>query len=109
MTFDSYRAERLPDLPRTRNQTRWEKETSDAIMMFMRGAERHRPLLLSIVVQGRAKWRETAGRVWRGLLINDEILDSIYFYFVMQAGPNPAAQLATLLELHLDGHHGSGD
>jgi hypothetical protein len=65
-------------------------------MFFMRAAERNRPLLLSIVVDGIDKWRKTAGGVWRGLLIDRDILDSIFRYFVAQAGPNPAQQLLIL-------------
>jgi hypothetical protein len=65
-------------------------------MIFMRRVERERPLLLMIVVDGIDKWLKTAGTVWRGLLINKEILTSIYRYFVLQAGPNPAEQLLIL-------------
>jgi hypothetical protein len=59
--------------------------------------ERNRVLLLSIVVDGVDQWRKIAGTVWRGLLIDNEILDSIYRYFVAQAGVNPAAQLLVLI------------
>ncbi len=82
----------LPDLPDAGYSTRRQKETSDAIMFFMRGVERNRPLLLAIVIDGIDKWRKTAGTVWRGLLIDRDVLDSIFRYFVLQAGPNPAQQ-----------------
>lgn len=93
---DPLAASRLPDLPDAGFATRRQKETSDAIMFFMRAAERNRPLLLSIVVDGIDKWRKTAGGVWKGLLIDRDILDSIFRYFVVQAGPNPAEQLLIL-------------
>src|SRR5262245_50577613 len=89
-------ASRLPDLPHAGYASRRQKETSDAIMFFMRQVERNRWLLLSIVVDGIDKWRKTAGTVWKGLLINQEILDSIFRYFIVQAGPNPAEQLLIL-------------
>ncbi len=65
-------------------------------MFFMRGVERNRPLLLAIVIDGIDKWRKTAGTVWKGLLIDRDVLDSIFRYFVLQAGPNPAQQLLIL-------------
>ncbi len=86
----------LPDLPDAGYSTRRQKEASDAIMFFMRGVERDRFLLLSIVIDGIDKWRKTAGGVWRGLLIDRDILDSIFRYFVAQAGVNPAQQLLIL-------------
>lgn len=86
----------LPDIPDAGYASQRQKQASDAIMIFMRKAERNRVLLLSIVVDGIEKWRKTAGSVWRGLLIDREILDSIFRYFVMQAGPNPAQQLLIL-------------
>lgn len=93
---NSLSASRLPDLPNAGYASQRQKETTDAIMFFMRAAERNRPLLLSIVVDGPDKWRKTAGSVWRGLLIDRDILDSVFRYFVAQAGPNPAEQLLIL-------------
>lgn len=95
--MDPLSASRLPDLPDAGYATRRQKETSDAIMIFMRGVERNRMLLLAIVVDGIDKWRSTAGSVWRGLLIDRELLDSIFRYFVLQAGVNPAEQLLILM------------
>jgi len=96
---DEFSSERLPDLPNAGYSTRREKLTTDAIMYFMRGVERNRPLLLDIVLDGRAKFRRVAGHTWRGLLINTELLDSIYAYFVLQAGPQPEAQREALKSL----------
>jgi hypothetical protein len=86
----------LPDLPSAGYLTRRQRETSDAIMIFMRGVERDRPLLLSIVLDGLETWLKTAGTVWRGLLIDKDVLTSIFRYFELQAGPNPAEQLLIL-------------
>jgi len=94
--MDPLSASRLPDLPNAGYASKRQKETSDAIMFFMRMVERNRALLLMIVVDGIDKWLRTAGTVWRGLLIDKEILTSIYRYFVLQAGPNPAEQLLIL-------------
>lgn len=71
-------------------------------MFFLRGVERNRPLLLSIVVDGVQKWRKTAGKAWdlnragRSTAITTELLDNIFRYMVMLAGPNPAEQLLIL-------------
>jgi hypothetical protein len=66
-------------------------------MEFMRKTERDRILLLSIVVDGIERWRKTGGTAWKGLLIDRELLDAIFRYFVVQAGVNPAEQLLILL------------
>ncbi len=87
----------LPDLPNAGYATKRQRETSDAVMVFMRAVERDRVLLLSIVVDGLEKWQKTAGTVWKGLLIDREILESIFRYFVDQAGVNPSEQLLILL------------
>ncbi len=96
MSRSAIDASRLPDLPTAGYASNRQKQTTDAIMFFMRSVERDRQLLLAIVVDGIDKWRKTAGTVWRGLLIDREILDSIFRYFIAQAGPNPAAQLLIL-------------
>lgn len=96
MSRDALAASRLPDLPTAGYASTRQKQTTDAIMLFMRSVERDRQLLLAIVVDGIDKWRKTAGTVWRGLLIDRDILDSIFRYFIAQAGPNPAQQLLIL-------------
>jgi hypothetical protein len=63
----------------------------------MRKTERNCLLLLAIVVDGLDKWLQTAGTVWRGLLIDTEIRTNIFRDFVVQAGVNPAQQLVILL------------
>jgi hypothetical protein len=93
----------LPDLPDAGYSTYRERVTTDAIMFFMRGVERDRLLLLSIVIDGRERFRRVAGRAWRGLLVNRDILDSIYSYFVLQAGPNPEAQRDRLRQIQKRG------
>lgn len=94
--MDPFASSRLPDLPNAGYASRKAKETSDAIMIFMRRVERERALLLMIVVDGIDKWLKTAGTVWKGLLIDKQILTDIYKYFVLQAGANPAEQLLIL-------------
>ncbi len=57
------------------------------IMQFMRDTERNRILLLTIVIEGKAKWRKMAGSIWRGHKVGEDagLLDSIYDYFTLQA------------------------
>jgi hypothetical protein len=77
----------LPDLPNAGYATTREREMTDAIMTFMRDTERNRLLLLTIVIEGKAKWRKMAGDIWRGLRASEDdgLLDSIYDYFTLQA------------------------
>lgn len=78
---------RLPDLPTAGYATQRERELTDAIMVFMRDVERDRVRLLTIVIEGRDKWRRVAGDIWRGLRIGEDagLLDAIYDYFTLQA------------------------
>lgn len=87
----------LPDLPNAGYATYREKALSDAVMQFMREVERNRLRLLTIVCEGRERWRTVAQGVWRGLRIGEDhqLLDAIYDYFTLQALP-PKAQRAWL-------------
>lgn len=78
---------RLPDLPNAGYATQRERELTDMICDFMRQTERNRLLLLTIVVEGKTKWRAMAGGIWRGMRIGEDagLLDSIYDYFTLQA------------------------
>lgn len=82
----------LPDLPTVGYATERERAGTDAIMLFMRECERDRLRLLTIVLEGRERWRHVA-RVAFGyqLGIDDEALDTIYDYFTLQAA-RPADQ-----------------
>ncbi len=84
----------LPDLPNAGYATAREKALSDSVMMFMREIERDRIRLLTIVIEGKDKWRKVAGEIWRGLRIGEDIslLDDIYFYFTLQAGTGAQAK-----------------
>jgi len=77
---------RLPDLPNVGYATTREKQGSDAIMMHMRNVERDRLLLLTIVIEGREKYRKMGREAFGGsMAIPDESLDAIYDYFTLQA------------------------
>ena len=84
---DKFSDQRLPDLPNAGYSSPNQKALSDSIMLFMRDVERHRLRLLTIVIEGRDRWREVAGDVWRGLPIDTDLIDSIYTYFTLQAAP----------------------
>ena len=77
----------LPDLPNAGYSTRRQRELTDVICDFMRQTERNRILLLTIVIEGKQKWRKMAGDIWRGMRIGEDhqLLDSIYDYFTLQA------------------------
>jgi hypothetical protein len=89
----------LPDIPHAGYSTIRQKQASDAVMFFLRGVERDRELLLTIVIDGREKWRKTAGKVWRGLLIDQDIIDSVFYYMILLSGPDPYGQRETLRQI----------
>ena len=100
---DDFSTERLPDLPDAGYSTTRQKATSDLVMFWLRAVERDRPLLLSIVVDGRGKWRKTAGDAWhltranRSTAVTTDLLDRLFDYMMLLAGPNPAEQLLILM------------
>lgn len=77
---------RLPDIPNAGYATQREKELSDAIMLFMRDVERNRHRLLTIVIEGKDKWRKVARGVFGPSAdVDHETIDAIYDYFTLQA------------------------
>ena len=87
----------LPDLPNAGYAAEREQQLTDATMEFIRQIERDRFRLLTIVLEGREKWRKAAQSIWRGLRIGEhaEILDSIFAYLELMAVP-PRVQAALL-------------
>ncbi len=96
---DAYAGQRLPDIPHDGMQTRREKELHDVIQQFCREMERDRICLLSIVIDGKHKWRKVAKDKCAGLRISDDLCDEIFAWFVAVAGPNPMMQRDSLLRL----------
>lgn len=76
---------RLPDLPNAGYASQREKQRSDEIMIFMRAIERDRFRLLTIVLDGREKWRKAIPAIWKRA--DDDIADAIFNYFTLQACP----------------------
>ncbi len=91
---------RLPDIPNVGYSTTRQKTGSDQIMFFMREVERERLRLLTIVCDGREKWRRIGRQVFGTTMeIDDAALDAIYDYFTLQAA-KPANQRALLNAQH---------
>ncbi len=88
----------LPDLPIVGYSTTRERALTDNIQEFIRQIERDRPRLLTIVCEGREKWRKVAGDIWRGYRIGEEdgTLNAIFAYFELLASP-PRVQAKLLL------------
>jgi hypothetical protein len=99
MARDPFAASRLPDLPNAGYATAREKAVSDMIMQFIRTMERDRIGLLDIVCSGRAKWRSVCARAMRGARMETELVDAIFNYLVLLAGPEPMTQLGNLMKM----------
>ena len=89
----------LGDLPNAGYSTKRERELTDAIMLFMRKVERERIWLLSIVIDGRDKFRHVLLKEYKGLGLADRLCDQIFDYFVQQAGKYPREQRDALLRM----------
>ncbi len=88
---------RLPDLPTDGYSTRREREMTDEIMFFIRGAERNRILLLSIVCGGKDKFRSISRKAWKHLKCTTDLADSVFGYLELLAGKHPHLQLQELI------------
>lgn len=96
---DEFAGRRLPDLPNAGYATRREKQFSDEIMSFIRGCERNRILLLTIVCARKDKARRVMKKAWKHLKADDEMVDAVFGYLVLIAGEKPEEQLDHLQNL----------
>lgn len=95
---------RQPDIPNAGYSTRREKALSDAVMLFMRKVERDRIWLLSIVIDGRQKFKYVLRKQFRGMessTILDNLCDKMFDWFEQAAGKDPFQQRAKLLKMDL--------
>lgn len=79
---------RLPGLPIDDHPaTQREKLTHDVVQELIRGLERNRFTLLTIVIGGKEKWRRHAQSIMAGLRIGEDhqMLDSIFRYLELLA------------------------
>lgn len=96
---DPLDASRLPDLPTAGYATAREKYLSDAMMMFIRGAERDRLWLLSMVLDGQDKFKAVMGRAWRAWRVSDDEIEAVFAYLTLLAGADPEIQRDALLRM----------
>ena len=87
---DEFAGQRLPDLPNDGYATRREKALSDEVMFFIRGCERNRRLLLTIVENGKEKFRKIARVAWSHLRVDTSLCDAVYASLVATAFPDYA-------------------
>lgn len=76
---------RLPDLPNDGYSTVKQKTLSDALMLFIRGMERERLTMLTIVLGGIGQWRRIARKAFRYTNPDDGAIDAVYHYFELMA------------------------
>lgn len=94
---DEFAGQRLPDLPNAGYATARERKLSDEIMFFIRGCERNRLLLLTIVCDGKEKFRPIARKAWSHLRVDTDLCDAVYGYLALLAGQYPNLQRDALL------------
>jgi hypothetical protein len=94
---DVFAGVRMPDLPNDGYSTPREKQLSDAVMMFIRDAERDRLLLLDIVCRGEAEFVKISRKAWRHLRIDEGLCKAVYGYLTLLAGAEPEQQRQHLL------------
>ena len=96
---DEFASIRLPDLPNAGYSTRREKALTDEVMYFIRDAERDRMWLLTMVVDGKDKFRAIARKAWKHLAVDTDLCDAVYGYLTLLAGENPGLQLKAMQRL----------
>lgn len=87
---DEFAGQRLPDIPNDGYATRREKALSDEVMFFIRGCERNRRLLLTIVSSGKEKFRVIGRKAWSHLRVDTDLCDAVYASLVATAFPTYA-------------------
>lgn len=86
----------LPDLPHVGYATERERIGTDQIMTFLRDIERDRLRLLTIVCDGRDKWRRVAREVFgTAMAIDDDALDEMFWYMQLLSA-RPRGQWALM-------------
>jgi hypothetical protein len=85
----------LPDIPHDGWATRREQELHDLIHEFVRGLERNRVLLLTIVLGGRDLFRTRGADSLRYLRADRDVIDAVFGYLELLAS-RPARQVQLL-------------
>ena len=96
---DEFARTRLPELPNAGYQTTREKQLSDEIMVFLRGAERDRLYLVSMVCDGYDKFAKITRKAWAHLRADDDLIKAVWGYLVLLAGDAPETQRNALLRM----------
>ncbi len=96
---DEFAGQRLPDLPNAGYVTKREKELTDEIMHFLRAAERDRLWMVSMVCEGRLKFRSVVTKAMRHLKVSSELVDAMWGYLCLMVGDKPEEQRTALLKL----------
>lgn len=72
---------------------------TEAVSNTMKDICGNRRYLLKVVCGGRYHWGLIAGRAFKGMPVDDSIIDAMWHYFVQQAGGGDLkAELGQLLE-----------
>ena len=79
------------------------QETERACKAHLEGVCADRLLLLAIVTGGKEHYRGIASKAFKGFLVDDAMLDSMFGFFVEQAGPEPKQQYEELQRAELVG------
>ena len=72
-------------------------KTRRAVNHFMQTAVKDRVLLLSIAAGGMNHFRGIARTAFKGLLVDEALLEEVFAFLVVAAGPEPARALDTIL------------
>jgi hypothetical protein len=97
----------IPKHKRLTGKARDIEQSRRAVLEFAKMVQKDRLLLLSIVTGGPEHWRKVAAQAFRGFMIDQQLLDSVFLAMVEWAGPDPvtqydALQRADLVALKLD-------
>lgn len=106
--LNDHLGQRLGDIPNAGFATNRQRAASDWMQDLLRNWERDRLALLVVVCSGRDEWRKRARATMRGMLKGphlDEVIDEVFRYMQILAGPNPFQELMALVELRKKPHH----
>jgi len=86
----------IPKHKRLTGKARVVEESRRAIIEFEKTLKKDRLLLLSIVTGGMREWLKTAGKAFRGFMVDQQLLEQMFQAMTEMAGENPKAQFEAL-------------
>lgn len=86
----------IPHHKRLTGRAKLQAESERAVKLHMESVCTDRLMLLAIVTGGKDHYKGIARKAFGGFLVDDQVIENMFGYFVEQAGPDPKRQYEEL-------------